>query len=235
MSPARILVLCFCLLSFEINFALPRSGQESGPGEVVQNARIRELKLQDQTLLDALALLSYEDKRLRFGFEEVLKDRFSDPPIANPRLSVDLENKTIRQVLDALCEMDPRYAWSSDAWTINVYPRATVSDPSYLLNRKLGRLELRAVTDIQQPLLAISQQLPPPREQIALVQMGGDLSYPPDPWNSTFTDTSVRKVVNRIADRLGPRGSWIFSGSRDFRQFSFYKAAFEGLKSQQTP
>jgi hypothetical protein len=194
--------------------------------------KIPRFELNDQTLFDGLAALSSNVKSLAFGYEKVLRLKFSEPPTPEPRFSIELQNQTVREILDNLCKMDARSTWSLEGSTINVYPRATVGDSSYLLNRKLGKLVLRGITDIDQGLLAIHRQLPPPSEQVATMQVGGDTSYPAKPWTVTFTNLTVRQAMNRLAAHMGPRGSWILSGSQDFRAFSFQKLAFEGLSSR---
>ncbi len=157
-----------------------------------------------------------------FGFEKILKEKVSNPDPPEVAFDVKLENKSLREILDALCNADPRFTWSQDGPFVNFYPRATVDDPSYLLNRKLTKLELRNVTAAQGGLLAIHRQLPPPAEQIAHAQLGGDDPYPPEPWTVDFNDITVRQAVNRLAEHGGPYGIWIFSGSKDFRSFGFF-------------
>lgn len=206
--------------------ALSAVGQSRPPGEATLRVRIPRFELVNETLADGIAKLSLESLPLAIGLEEVLRPRFSDPPVPSPRFSMKLEDKTVREVLDALCGKDSRYTWSRDGAVINIYPRATVGDPTYLLNRKLEKLELKGITDVEQGLSAIVQQLPRPKEQIALVQIGGDIAYPPQPWTATFEGVTVRQVINRLASHMDARTSWVFSGSKDFRAFSFFKRGF---------
>jgi hypothetical protein len=88
------------------------------------------------------------------------------------------------------------------------------------LNRKLKRLELKGLTDVQQGLLAIVDQLPPPSEQVAIAQIGGAYSYPEEPWTMNYENITVRQAVNRLVVHMGERGSWAFTGSKDFRAFA---------------
>ena len=157
-----------------------------------------------------------------FGFEKILKPTLSGPDLPDPSLELKLQGKSIREILDALCKADPRYTWSQDGSTVNFFPRAVVEDPTYLLNRKLPKLELKNATDVQDGLLAIHRQLPPPAEQIAQAQAGGDDPYPPEPWTVTSENVTVRKVINRLAQHGGRYGIWIFGGSKDFRAFGFF-------------
>jgi hypothetical protein len=87
-------------------------------------------------------------------------------------------------------------------------------------------LDLKELTDIQQGLFAIANQLPPPREQVAVAQIGGDDSYPPEPWTTSYEDLTVRQAINRLVHHMGERGSWAFGGSADFRAFAFNRQGF---------
>jgi len=204
-----------------------------GPHHRPSDAKIAHFEVVDRTIFDGLASLSVATESLSFGFEEVLRDRFKDAPKQHPRFTVRLEQKTVREILDVLCKMDSRYVWSEDGETVNVYPRETVADADYLLNRHLNQLEIQDIKSVDGGLLAIARQLPPPTEQIAIAQVGGSLSYS-NPWSAQLHNVTVRQAINVLASRLGPRGSWTFSGSRDFRTFSFHKTALAGMESAGT-
>jgi len=183
---------------------------------------VAEFELHDQTLVDAVWKLARSPASFAFGFESPLKARLSDPDPNVPILNVSFKNKSVREILDLLCEADQRFTWSADGNTVNIYPRNTVGVSSYLLNRKLANFELRNATDVQDGLLAIVHQLPPPTEQIANAQVGGDDPYPKQPWNVKYNGLTVRQIVNRLALRGGPCGAWIFGGSNNFRAFGFF-------------
>lgn len=182
--------------------------------------------LASQNIFDGVSELNSESVPLAFGFERVLKLKFEDPPIPDPFINVSLQNATVKEILDALCNADPRYTWAKDGSTVNIYPRDTIEDSSYLLNRRLSKLDVKNITDIQQGLLAIARQLPAPVEQIAHAQIGGDASYPSQPWSVTLENVTVRQAVNRLAEHMGAHDAWLFYGSREFRAFSFYRVGF---------
>jgi hypothetical protein len=192
------------------------------PKEKPLDSRVPEFELNNETLLDGLSKLARGSVPFGFGFERMLKNRLSDPEISDTPLTLRLQNKSMREILDALCEADPRYTWSVDEGTVDVFPRAIVGDDSYLLNRRLRRFELKNATDVQNGLLAIARQLPPPVEQIAEAQLGGADPYPPEPWSITLEDVTVRQVINKLAAHGGPYGTWIFGGAKDFRAFGFF-------------
>lgn len=200
--------------------------QEPGPRSHAQatflDTLVPEFQLRNQSLADGLWKLAKSPAPFAFGFEQVLKKRLADRDPVEPRLNLDLKNKTVRELLDAMCKADGRFTWSADGVTVNVFPRAVAANNSYLLNRKLKTLELKNATDVQDGLLAIVRQLPPPAEQVANAQLGGDDPYPREPWTVTYQNLTVREVVNRLAAHGGPCGTWIFGGAEDFRSFGFF-------------
>lgn len=200
--------------------------QTNDPTDSILSTKIAHFELQNQTLFDGVANLSAERIPLTIGFEDILKAKFADPPLQNPRFSVELVDTTVKEIVDRLCTIDNRYTWSLDEGTLNVYPRAVIADQTYFLNRHLPSLDLEKITTTDQGLLAIANQLSPPHEQIAIAQVGGDDSYPLEPWTAVFENITVRQAINRLAAHMGPRSQWVFSGSRDFRSFAFFKAGF---------
>lgn len=212
-----VLLLCFSTLAFFLS-ALDGSGSP----DMMPSARVEHFQLANQTFADGVRLLHSQHVHLNLGFESVLKAKYSDPPPAEPRFNLNLDGKTIGQILDNLCEMDSRYAWSHDGSAINIYPKSTIGDPTYLLNRKIAKLELKNSTDPYQVLKYISQALGPPPEQLGYTHAGGNVLYS-EPWTVTFQNLTVREIINRITAHLGPQGGWIFYGSRDVRWFNFHK------------
>lgn len=181
------------------------------------------LELKQVTLFQAVQQISSGPAQFTVGFESVLRPNFSDPPIPEPRFSLRLEKTTLRRILDQICALDGRYAWSATGSTLNFYPKRTEGDDTYLMNRRFERLELRKVTSVQEVLLAVYEQLPPPREQVAQVQMGGDSTLPAELWTQSFDHVTLRQVLNAVVERMGKRSWWVLSGSRDFRGFAFYR------------
>lgn len=86
----------------------------------------------------------------------------------------------MREILVALCQSDVRYTWSVDAASINVYPRAIFKDPSYLLNLQIDQIVLEDITDPDQALTQLSEQIP--AQQIGYMQLGGDNPYSRPCW-----------------------------------------------------
>jgi hypothetical protein len=190
-------------------------------GASLLSARVPTIIIHNGTLLEGLAQLSVQPVELSLSFEEILKPKASSPPAAEIRFDLDLRNRTISEILDALCSRDRRYAWKLDGFTINVYPQATEGDVAYLMNRHIPRLELKDVKDAGEAMFVVVEQLPRPFEQIAFAQAGGDTSYS-SPWTATLADLTVRQAFNLLARHLGSKGGWVFSGSNEFRTIGFH-------------
>jgi hypothetical protein len=132
---------------------------------------------------------------------------------------------TVRQIIDSLCNYDSRYIWSWDTGTINIYPKSTIGDNTYLLNRSLERIVVNGIPDPGEGLTFLDKQLPPPREQLGYAGTGGDASYGA-PWTTEFDHLTVRQFINRLTEHVGSRTSWVFYGSKRERLFTFLKGGF---------
>ena len=146
--------------------------------------RVARFDLTDSTLIEGLSKLSLEPiPGLHLGIEAVLQDKFSDPPDRSIRFSLSFEDATVRDIVETLCQLDRRYIWSTDGSSINIYPRETVGDSAYLLNRELVRIALTSIPNPDQALTPLAKLLP--EEQLGYAGVGGDDSYP-EPWRAVF-------------------------------------------------
>jgi hypothetical protein len=187
-------------------------------------------ELKDAIVRDGVAkLASNPIEGLHLGIEEVLRENiYDDLRARNPHFSLHLENRTVRQILDALCDSDSRYVWSSDGVSINVYPKVAAGDPAYLFNRLLERIIVTNIPNPDQGLTPLSKLLP--NEQIGYAGIGNDPEYS-KPWTATFDRVTVRQFINRLAEHVGPRSSWIWQGSRNERMFTFQEGGFQATPS----
>ncbi|MBI2222187.1 MAG: hypothetical protein HYU53_13390 [Acidobacteria bacterium] len=79
--------------------------------------------------------------RVSTGFEEAL-----DPPVdSRLRDSVDLRGMTVRQALDTLIALDPRYEWREVFGVVTMRSRAAWDDCNHFLNRQVA-FERQALT-----------------------------------------------------------------------------------------
>ena len=210
-----------------LSFVFSAQSVKADAGETVSaslNQVVPEFALQDGALIDGVAELSSNPKlSIHVGLEEIIRPKIMDPRDRSIRFSVHLVNRTVRQILDTLCQYDARYTWSTDGSSLNVYPRATVDDPSYLFNQQLDRVYVENIPDPDQALAQVHLKLP--TQQIGYMQTGGDNSYPV-PWTATFEHLSVRQFANRIAEHMGPNTAWVWQGGQNERMFTFLKGGF---------
>ncbi len=184
---------------------------------------VPEFVITDSTFGEGISALSLSTStELHLGFEEILHDNVSPAP---PRFSLALKNRTVRQVLDALCAHDTRYTWRQEGATLNIFPKEISDSDSYLLNRKLERITITAISNPEASLAFLDRQLPPPREQLAYAGAGGDSQYS-TPWTQSYEDITVRQFINRISEHMAPHTSWVFYGSKQERLFTFRKGGF---------
>jgi hypothetical protein len=179
----------------------------------------------DSTLIEALSKLSLERiAGLHLGVEEILRERFSDARDRSIRFSLNLEDATVRDIVEKLCQLDSRYTWSIDGSAINVHPRQIMNDSAYLLNREIETIALDNTSDPYDALTPLAKLFP--AEQIGYAGVGGGNPYP-EPWSAVFERLTVRQLMNRLVEHFGPGAGWIWSGSKDQRFFFFFQFGFQ--------
>jgi len=196
-------------------------------------ARVGRFDITDAIVRDGLSELSLKNiEGLHLGFEEVIRDRIKDDPRSlSTHFSLHLENRNVREILDALCESDPRYTWTEEGNSLNIYPRGVKGSPSYLLNLPIGRIALADVSDPDQALTPLSQLFP--EQQVGYFGPGlGGNTYA-EPWTVVFQRLTVRQFIDRIAEHMGPQTSWVWEGGRRERMFTFLKGGFHTQKDRQ--
>ncbi len=185
------------------------------------NRPFGKLELHRETVIDGAARLT-EVSDIGLSVEVPLASSLNAPPPRLEELSATLDGGRVRDLLDGLCELDRSMAWSADGDMVNLFPRKTVSDSSYLFNRRVSILRFSQVRDAGEAVLQAVAQLPGKKEQIAHMQVGGSTAFP-KPWSATFTNITIREALNRIARQLGPTYGWKVQGSQDFRWIMFHQ------------
>lgn len=221
------------LLCLTLAFGAPAFGQAGHPNQEPQGgskspleARLVSFDLTDAILRDGLSELSLKNiKGLHLGFEEIIRDKIQDDPRAlSSHFSLHLRDKSVRQIIDSLCDSDMRYTWSEDGGSINVYPRATTDDPSYFLNLQIEHIAIDKIPDPDQGLSSLLRLFP--GQQIGYLGPGlGDNAYR-EPWTAAFEHLTVRQFINRIAEQMGSRTAWVWQGGKGERMFTFVKDGF---------
>jgi hypothetical protein len=188
--------------------------------------KIHEFNLKDAILRDGISELSLKNvEGLHLGFEEIIQEKIQDDPRAlNPHFSLRLEDKSVREILEALCKSDGRYTWSEDGDSVNVYPSAFKHDSSYLLNLRIERITAKDIRDPDQALTPLFKLFP--SQQIGYFGSGLNDNTYAEPWTAVFQDLIVRQYINRIAEHIGARSSWTWAGGKGERMFTFFKSGF---------
>jgi hypothetical protein len=222
---SKLAFLTLLLPAFAFGQEPHSSHAAGGPARSPLEATISRFDVKDAVLRDGLSELSLKNiDDLHLGFEEIIRERIQDDPrVQSPHFSLHLRGKTVREVMDALCSSDPRYTWSIDGTSINVYPKAAAGDPAYLFNHVLQQILVSGIPNPDQALTPLAALLP--REQIGYAGIGDDPEYA-KPWTATFEHLTVRQFINRIAEHLGPRTSWTWQGTRGGRMFTFHEGGF---------
>lgn len=185
--------------------------------------KIEHFDAVDAILRDAVHELGLKNvEGLHLGMEELIRENINqDPRTLNPHFSLHLEGKTVRQILDQLCQSDSRYTWSVDGASVNIYPVAIIGDPSYLLNLPIRSIEVKDIPDPDQGLTPLWKLFP--QLQIGYSGRGLASNQYTESWTGTFENLTVRQFIDRLAEHMGPRTSWIWQGGRNERLFTFWK------------
>jgi hypothetical protein len=179
------------------------------------------VELKDQNVVDGIAMLT-KTAALPVSVEFPLGAAISGaaPPLET--FSARIEPGTVSEVLDRLCVLDPTFTWIRDGNRLNVLPRILANDPTYVLNKTIEHVKFEGERQASDAIMKMVEQLPGPREQLAVLQAGMSLSFP-QPWSTTIRNTSIRQVINQIAQQLGSSYGWQFSGAQDFRVITFHE------------
>jgi hypothetical protein len=225
MKTASSLSVLLLVLTADNYGQTPSVRTEDFPSTPVLSNRVAHFNLTDATLVDALSKLSFEPiAGLHLGIEEIIRDKSSEPTDRSIRFSLSLHDVTVRDIIDTLCKSDRRYTWSTDGSSINIYPRETVGNSPYLLNRELDLIALKNINGPSDALTSLMKLLP--GEQLGYAGLGVNNDYP-EPWNAVFNHLTVRQLMNRLSEHNGPRGGWIWSGSRGQRFFAYFERGFK--------
>lgn len=194
------------------NLALEQQAAAGNRSTDAFDQQVEHLELRDESIFTAISKLS-QSVDVAFSIEGILLPKQEIQPPPDPKFSATIQGKTLKEVLDWLCAMDPRYTWRRDGNTTNFFPSAKLDDKLYFLNRKIPLIMLHEAKDAGDAVFAALQQLPEPKAHLIFLQAGGSLRFA-KLWTETMSDLTVRQAFNRIAQELGPTFGWQIGGTQ---------------------
>jgi hypothetical protein len=123
-----------CAVVVPLVFLYRNSPVAEQPATILSTT-VPSLVLQNVTMEDALrALRATNQNEILIGFEKV--PHHVNAP--DQKVSLEMSNATVAQILTALCQKDPRYTYEIvDGLLIHVHPRATYRDFPDLLDTRI--------------------------------------------------------------------------------------------------
>jgi hypothetical protein len=179
--------------------------------------KVGSFELRDQTLGDALGRLN-QSFDISISIEGVLPE---EGTVTNPKLTANIENRTLAEVLDWLCTLDTRYVWARDGNNVNFFPRASSNDPNYFFGRTLADLHFQNVRNVGDAVIAIDHQASDPSGGVIYMGIGQTQGFA-EAWTASFSNITVRQALNRIARQLGPTYGWQIGGTTKARLIVFH-------------
>jgi hypothetical protein len=208
-------ILCCCLLAVR--------AQESEPSRQDLFQRPSGgVRLEGQSVLAGIATVT-RSVGLPLSVEYPLPEKISQPGPQLRTITATVGPGTVSQVLDALCNLDPTFAWLRTGNMVNVVARSLANDPRFFLNRKIDELTLENVRTASDAVFKTVAQLPGPLEQIAVHPIGMSLDFA-KPWTVRLKDVTVREVLDQIAQQFGPSYGWQLYGAQNFRMITFHES-----------
>jgi hypothetical protein len=180
--------------------------------------RVGPITLENEYFVDGLAKLNAQTRGVGFAIE-FLGGKTNLPPPADSRFTTERSAGTLRDALDWLCALDPRYTWKLEGRTINLIPQDRLSDANYFFNRKLSGLKFVDLKSANDLLGQVFRPVAKPTESVISLSDAGSFSKP---WTATFENITVRDALNRIAENLGAGHGWMVYGNDETRIINFY-------------
>ncbi|MFI5176281.1 MAG: hypothetical protein ACHQKY_15580 [Terriglobia bacterium] len=196
-------------------------GQGSKPNEATADLLqqpIQELSLENQRFMDGIVKLDTLVSGLGFSVEYILSPPRAPLP-TDPRFTTKITGVTLAEALEWLCKLDPRYTWSRDGTTINIFPRTSLEEKNYYFTRKLSHLVFREERNAYDAVEKVLTPISSPKE--AVLTLKGVRDYQ-TPLSATFTNITVREALNRLIQHLSPTEGWMVFGNQEVMMLTAY-------------
>jgi len=196
-------IACFML---GILVSIGASGLKAQPSPRKQidpfNRYIPAIQLSQQTIFEAFAKV-YESSGIVVSVERTLGNTKAEE---DRKFTASIRGGTVSTVLNEICALDQRYAWSRDGNMVNVYPWKVVGDQNYLFNRRIPIFNLNAASEADSAAIQAVDELPGQRSQLIVLGTGGTSFN--KPWTVSLKGLTLRQALNRISEHLCPSCGW---------------------------
>ncbi len=183
----------------------------------ILDLKIPEFQVSNATMEEALRELH------AWGIQVCLEKAPRQNGEEEGKISVNLRDASVREVLNALVSEDKRYAWEryrrmsvSLTNLINVFPVGAKEDPSNLMNIKAKKVVVKAYTTPENLIQSISEFVPELVRKLYVGRGGIAGSIPGGPIGPIelyidfkFEGMTVRDILNEIALRTAGHG-WVY-------------------------
>lgn len=169
------------------------------PKAVIQTKKVERFLLLKKPIYFAFIQLAGENL-VPLGFEEAALMEEE----AEKLLSLELKNTTVKNVLNALTELDKNYYWEERNGVINVMPRGIKKDKTYVLNQTVNHLVVNNKTRVE-IIEDILKLLEPRYKEKPLYfepfpsEFKEELGIKLKRHNFKFKNKTVRELLNEIA------------------------------------
>lgn len=194
-TPVKLLL---AVLLCALPLAAP-AGRSQSKDEALLNRRVRNVRLERANL--PVALAAFADEYLIPAGAEYTAGGWE-----GPRVSVNVREGTVRDVLDALIAQDPRYEWKVYDGVVNVVPKAGRDELlEAVLSTEVSRFTVEpgaSVSDIKSHIVALPEVKSKLDRAKVVVQLGelrgGEFSPPSPDFALRVSNASVRDILNQI-------------------------------------
>jgi hypothetical protein len=205
--------LLLTILAFHMSFKQTPTAHVFDPLE----QKVESFEIRDETIGEALGQVN-QSFDISISIEGVLPD---EGTVTNPKLSANMRNVTLAEVLDRLCVLDARYGWTRDGNNVNFFPKASLSDPNYFFNRTLADLHFHDLRRVGDAVIAVDRQASDPGGGVIYMGIGQKQGFA-EAWTASFSSITVRQALNRIAQQLGPTYGWQIGGTTKAKLIVFH-------------
>ena len=212
----KIALAIFCFL-WNVLLLSPQTAKlPSDPFDL----HVAGVQLNDETIVSALANFT-ADLPIAVSVEYELASKLNASATPLQRFNASIPAGTVTEVTNRIVSLDPTFTWIRHGNVINLVPKTKISDPNYLFNRVIVSANLQSADRADAAALQVVTSLPGKREQLAILNTGGSISFP-EPWTVTFSNMTVRQALDLIAQQLGGKYGWQVGGSTEFRLLTFH-------------